>query len=218
MCQREGTSLQRGMNFRLRGGHSVILMSLRPGAPYRDELAENGTVLRYEGHDAPRTGSTQDPKQVDQPGTFPSGAPTQNGKFFAAATATERGVAAPERVRVYEKLRDGVWVYNGLFHLVGATVEHDGRRRVFVFRLHLADQGDTGDLSARAVEPRRIIPTHVKVEVYKRDGGRCVVCGSATDLHFDHVLPYSRGGSSNTAANVQLLCAGHNLAKSDHLI
>ena len=28
MCQREGASLQRGMNFRLRGRHSVILISV----------------------------------------------------------------------------------------------------------------------------------------------------------------------------------------------
>ena len=45
MCQREGASLQRGMNFGLGGGHSVILMSLRPNAPYQDELIENGSVL-----------------------------------------------------------------------------------------------------------------------------------------------------------------------------
>jgi hypothetical protein len=30
MCQREGSSLQRGMNFRLHGRHSVILMSIHP--------------------------------------------------------------------------------------------------------------------------------------------------------------------------------------------
>jgi hypothetical protein len=34
MCTRERTSLQRGMNFRLPDRHSVILMSLRPNAPY----------------------------------------------------------------------------------------------------------------------------------------------------------------------------------------
>jgi hypothetical protein len=32
MCKAEGINLQRGMNFHLRGGMSVILMSLRPGA------------------------------------------------------------------------------------------------------------------------------------------------------------------------------------------
>ena len=32
MCSEEGVNLQRGMNFRLRGKDSVILMSVRPGA------------------------------------------------------------------------------------------------------------------------------------------------------------------------------------------
>jgi len=45
MCRREGVSLQRGMNFGLGGNHSVILMSLRPNAPYEDELLDGGTVL-----------------------------------------------------------------------------------------------------------------------------------------------------------------------------
>lgn len=54
MCQREGTSLQRGMNFRLRGRQSVILMSRRPNAPYADRIEEDGTVLIYEGHDVPK--------------------------------------------------------------------------------------------------------------------------------------------------------------------
>lgn len=55
MCQKEGTSLQKGMNFRLKGKHSVILMSVRPNAPYRDEVKDDGAVLIYEGHDEPKT-------------------------------------------------------------------------------------------------------------------------------------------------------------------
>lgn len=53
MCQEEGANLQRGMNFRLRGGWSIILMSLRAGAPYADRVEEDGKVLIYEGHDEP---------------------------------------------------------------------------------------------------------------------------------------------------------------------
>jgi 5-methylcytosine-specific restriction endonuclease McrA len=64
---------------------------------------------------------------------------------------------------------------------------------------------------------RRVIPTHVKVEVWKRDGGRCVVCGATDELHFDHVLPYSRGGTSLVADNIQLLCARHNIEKRDRI-
>jgi hypothetical protein len=47
MCRREGVSLQRGMNFGLGGNHSVILMSVRPNAPYRDRLEDGGTSLIY---------------------------------------------------------------------------------------------------------------------------------------------------------------------------
>jgi 5-methylcytosine-specific restriction endonuclease McrA len=57
----------------------------------------------------------------------------------------------------------------------------------------------------------------VKLAVWKRDQGKCVDCGSTANLHFDHIIAYSRGGSSLVAANVQLLCARHNLAKHDKI-
>ena len=51
MCSVIGVNLQRGMNFRLRGTDSIILMSLRPGAPYADRVEDEGRILIYEGHD-----------------------------------------------------------------------------------------------------------------------------------------------------------------------
>lgn len=63
---------------------------------------------------------------------------------------------------------------------------------------------------------RRSVPQDVKIAVSVRDGGRCRQCGSADQLHFDHVIPVSRGGT-NTAANVQLLCGSCNRAKSAKL-
>ena len=66
-------------------------------------------------------------------------------------------------------------------------------------------------------ERRRVIPTHVKLEVWQRDGAKCSMCGATDELHFDHILPFAKGGTSLTAANVQLLCARHNLAKSDRI-
>jgi 5-methylcytosine-specific restriction endonuclease McrA len=64
----------------------------------------------------------------------------------------------------------------------------------------------------------RLIPTQVKLEVWKRDGGKCVTCGARDNLHFDHIIPYSRGGSSLLAKNIQLLCARHNLQKHDQIL
>ncbi len=63
----------------------------------------------------------------------------------------------------------------------------------------------------------RYISDPVKEEVFERDGGQCAKCGSTRDLQFDHVIPYSRGGSSN-AANIQLLCGDCNRAKSSRYV
>ena len=41
MCQREGAILQTGMNFFHERPHSVVLMSVRPGAPYRDRVEDD---------------------------------------------------------------------------------------------------------------------------------------------------------------------------------
>ena len=48
--------------------------------------------------------------------------------------------------------------------------------------------------------------------VFERDGGRCAECGSDVNLHYDHELPFSKGGSS-TVENVRILCAVCNLKK-----
>jgi hypothetical protein len=58
----------------------------------------------------------------------------------------------------------------------------------------------------------RSIPQDVKIAVAARDGGRCRQCGSTTDLHFDHVIPWSKGGA-NTVVNIQLLCGPCNRRK-----
>ena len=219
MCRREGLSLQRGMNFRVGATHSVVLMSLRDNAPYEDRIEADGTVLIYEGHDEPRTERTQNPKGVDQPRITLHGRLTQNGQFELAATDYKAGRRDPERVRVYEKIHSGIWSYNGMFHLVDAWTEFVGGRSVFKFRLE-AVEGEE-DLEAPVPlrpERRRIIPAAVKLEVWKRDAGECIVCGSRDELHFDHDLPYSLGGTSVTAANVQLLCARHNLSKGAKLL
>jgi HNH endonuclease len=58
----------------------------------------------------------------------------------------------------------------------------------------------------------RTVPQDVKIAVSVRDQGRCVQCGSSEDVHYDHKIPWSRGGS-NTVNNVQLLCGRCNRIK-----
>jgi hypothetical protein len=221
MCSAIGANLQRGMNFRLRDTESIILMSLRPGAPYADRVEDEGRTLIYEGHDVARTADAPHPKKVDQPGRNPGGSLTQNGLFAEAVRKFKDGVAAPERVSVYEKIRSGIWVYNGLFELIDYWTEQSGGRKVFKFKLQVvgADQSVGPAVTPFALEDDRIIPSWVKVEVWKRDRGRCSYpsCGATSGLHFDHIIPYSKGGSSKDPANIQILCGRHNLAKHDRI-
>lgn len=63
---------------------------------------------------------------------------------------------------------------------------------------------------------RSYIPDSVRHEVWRRDGGRCVECGSQENLEFDHIIPVSKGGA-NTARNLQLLCESCNRKKSDKI-
>lgn len=219
MCRREGMSLQQGMNFGVGTKHSVILMSLRPNAPYRDHLEDGGTTLIYEGHDQPRAPTCPNPKGVNQPERYPTGTLTQNGKFHRAAQDAKNGLRLPERVRVYEKIRTGIWSYNGLFHLVDSWQERDRARSVFKFKLIAVEEDASfAGILEQDSPRRRVIPTAVKLQVWKRDGGQCVICGAHDQLHFDHDVPWSRGGASITAENVQLLCARHNLAKHNNIL
>ena len=221
MCLAEGYSLQRGMNFQVNGGNSVILMSLRQNAPYADKIEEDGKILIYEGHDVPRN-LAQNPKSVDQPRATPSGALTQNGKFELAALNYKRGLQPPEMVKVYEKIKNGIWAYNGVFELHDAWLEESNGRKVFKFKLVITDltidQKEKRKKELLDLDHNRMIPTSVKLEVWKRDKGKCVQCGSTDNLHFDHILPFSKGGTSLKAENIQLLCARHNLEKRDKIL
>jgi hypothetical protein len=121
-------------------------------------------------------------------------------------------------VRVYEKIQTGIWSYNGVFHLVDSWREGDQYREVFKYRL-VAVEGESFDTPLqRNIQRRRVIPTSVKLTVWKRDGGKCVMCGATDELHFDHDLPWSKGGTSITEENVQLLCARHNLQKRNRIV
>jgi len=62
-------------------------------------------------------------------------------------------------------------------------------------------------------QPRRKpIKQKIKDQVWNRDGGRCVNCGSNKNIEFDHIVPWSKGGA-DTYRNLQILCETCNRSK-----
>lgn len=63
---------------------------------------------------------------------------------------------------------------------------------------------------------REKIPQNIIDQVWQRDLGKCVICGSKEKLEIDHIIPVSRGGA-NTYRNLQLLCEKHNRSKKNKI-
>ncbi len=215
MCSNEGGfMLQKGMNFKVNGKYSIILMSQRVNAPYQDKILEDGVSIEYEGHDCSRRYCSE-PKNTSQPEYTPTGSLTENGKFKKAVDDYKNGLTEVSVVKVYEKLQPGIWSLKGYFDLLDYKIVMSGMRSVFRFTLKLSESmPENFESNSHDIEHTRLIPSNVKRIVYKRDRGVCVICGSAKNLHYDHDLPYSKGGESTDERNIRLLCAKHNLSKS----
>ncbi|NQV17994.1 MAG: tetratricopeptide repeat protein [Armatimonadetes bacterium] len=74
----------------------------------------------------------------------------------------------------------------------------------------------TSTFNADDLRKREKLPSYIRREVWRRDGGKCVNCGSRENLEYDHIIPFSKGGS-NTVRNIELLCEKCNREKTNKI-
>lgn len=86
MCSREGVNLQAVMNVQLGGHYSVVLMSVRPNARYRDELLDDGPRVSTRVRTRPRRA----PLTTRNPSASPSGHPLEPSHTMAGSTRLPR--------------------------------------------------------------------------------------------------------------------------------
>jgi len=191
--------VQRGISY----SKGVILMSGRKDAPYVDKEIDGQIV--YEGEDV---FGARNKKKIDQ--ELSKG----NKALYDAVKDYIEGKRGAAPLHVYEKIGQGKWIDRGEFKLVGVRKVFDGKRNVYRFLLSAGHEKT--EKVARKKKSREHIPSEVQIKVWKRDNGKCVLCGSTENLHFDHIIPVSKGGS-NSVDNIQILCSKCNLKKSDKI-
>ena len=127
--------------------------------------------------------------------------------------------AIKERVLFYQeqKAKEEEWARRELIDAEKERIKQEilEKRRIREIKKQaMAELREEGIIeAARTREP---IPQEVQDAVWRRDGGRCVKCGSQENLEFDHIIPFSKGGS-NTIRNIQLLCEKCNRSKSNKI-
>lgn len=63
---------------------------------------------------------------------------------------------------------------------------------------------------------RRPIPMAVRIRILRKHGFKCVRCPAEENLHIDHIMPLSKGGTDDET-NLQVLCVRCNLRKGDRI-
>jgi 5-methylcytosine-specific restriction endonuclease McrA len=151
-----------------------------------------------------------------------------------------------DRLRYYIRSVDQENDFWGIFRMIALPliseleiykIDEDGHSE-YLFYLWRSDtpriRAHTRKGSKVTLHPdhTRYIPKSLKREVDKRDRRMCQAnwrldpkldktsretCDSNKHLHYDHIVPYSRGGLT-TLNNLQLLCRKHNLKKSDKIL
>ncbi len=130
------------------------------------------------------------------------------------ASRAEEGICFPaDQIAI---LSDTLFVFDGQH-------SEDDMRSLMAAHLHTLEEHSARGAAARdryrdseAAERPSDIPDSVRARVWRRDMGRCSICGATEELEFGHVIPRALGGAS-TVRNVHVICTTCSEKKGSHV-
>lgn len=211
ICKKVGFKIIQGINFRAYKGISVFLIA--SNSVFKDEFDSSGNLL-YEGHNFfAQKDEKSDAFNNDQPLWDDNGELTPNGLIVKSVELYRRNKKQiTEKVIIFEKIEAGIWSEKGVFNIIDYFFANQNNRKIVKFVLKPVKLKE----KPKDYISTRMISRDVKIRVWERDKGKCVLCGATRNLQYDHEIPYSKGGN-NTFENVRILCAKCNIKKSDNI-
>jgi len=144
--------------------------------------------------------------------------------YVAGISLTNKEPMKLVKYKGWETTGDTEWAFKGYVYEVKGFYSDDeiklliledfDKERSYFEKLN-AKFNQTTNVNTTYERPR--IPESVRIEVWRRDSGKCARCGSREKLEYDHIVPVSKGGS-NTARNIELLCEKCNRSKSNNVV
>ena len=72
------------------------------------------------------------------------------------------------------------------------------------------DATNNNEIQHSILEYRKIIPLQVKLVVWKRGKGKCVICRTKNNLQFDQIIPFLKGGFFGFIIYSTFICKAQN--------
>lgn len=124
--------------------------------------------------------------------------------------------------------RFGGWRNALLAFIEYVNADGQNEESEYSIALPMAGAPQSADIDAKVLKSRvsakrtsRNINLKLRFTVLQQDNFRCRSCGASpaknpeTELHVDHIVPWSKGGETEIS-NLQTLCSKCNLGKSNH--
>jgi len=127
----------------------------------------------------------------------------------------------PDKILMKPYLKCSIYGYSNnytvIFHFKGTGLENEAK--IYYCQNRLDDQDlEQIKSSFESTRPKRDVSLKLRDKIFRRDNFKCVYCGrgksDGVKLHVDHIIPVSKGGSSNED-NLQTLCEECNFGKSN---